>query len=532
MVLFAALFAVAMTPQDPWPQTRAERTEYGETSHYDDVVAFIQALEKRGAPVRVGWMGTSVEGRRMPLVVAARPMVGSPEEAHKAGKIVVYVQANIHAGEVEGKEAAQMLLRSVSQDPKGLLDKMVLVVAPIYNADGNEKFGPGSRNRPGQGGPDEVGVRANGAGLDLNRDCIKAESPEMRGVLEYVYGKWNPDAVMDLHTTDGTRHGYGLTYSPTINPNTDADVMAYTRDRLLVDVRATLRAKYGLETFDYGNSARRPDGTVWETFGQEARYVTNYGGVRGRICVLSEAMVYVPFRQRVIDTVHFVDEVLKQLAANAPKVIKLSKDADARAVAWGKNPAKAPALGVRFELAQRGREAVLIEKPAAPPAPRRTGPITETEPIEMPIFDRFQSSRTAAFPGAYVFSASEVRTAELLVRHGIRVETLGARWDAPARTFRITERAQDASPFQGHRLLRLEGTFVAATVPFAKGDFVVRTAQPLGVLVFHILEPESLDGAAAWGFLEAPMSEGDAYPVVKVSVPLPRGTVPFKGGLR
>ena len=180
MVLFAAFFAFAMAPQDPWPQTRAEVSDYRETSRYEDVVAFVQALEKRGAPVKVGWMGTSVEGRKIPLVVAARPMVSSPEAAHKAGKIVVYVQGNIHAGEVEGKEAAQMLLRSVSQDPKGLLDKMVLVVAPIYNCDGNEKWGEGKRNRGSQDGPEQIGERANGAGLDLNRDCMKAESPEMR----------------------------------------------------------------------------------------------------------------------------------------------------------------------------------------------------------------------------------------------------------------------------------------------------------------------------------------------------------------
>ncbi|MCB8932632.1 MAG: M14 family metallopeptidase [Fimbriimonadaceae bacterium] len=515
--MLAALFATAlMPPQDAWPQTRAERTAYRETSHYDDVIAFLEALDKKGAPIRITYMGVSTEGRKMPLVVAARPMVSSPEEAHRAGKAVVYVQANIHAGEVEGKEAAQMLLRRVSQDPHGLLDHLVLVVDPIYNADGNEKFAPGSRNRPGQNGPDEVGVRTNGQGFDLNRDCMKAESPEMRGVLEHVYAKWNPDAMMDLHTTNGTRHGYGLTYSPPLNPNTDPEILAYSRDQLLPDVRKELRDQYKLETFDYGNTARRDSGQAWLTFGEEPRYVTNYAGVRGRIGVLSEAFSYLPFEERVIATDRFVAAVLGRLARDAAKVIAMAKAADARAVAWGSHPETAPQLGVRFEMDQRGTEAVLLEKPAEQGAPRRTGKPTEFVEASMPIFDRFKTSKAAPLPAAYLLPASEKEVAALLRRHGIDVRELSKPWKGEADRFHIAQRNQDASPFQGHRLIRLEGTFERKTVEFPAGSFLVPTNTPLAVLTFHLLEPESLDGAAAWGFFADMLSEGTEYPVAKL----------------
>src|SRR5690606_21313702 len=131
----------------------------------------------------------------------------------------VYIQANIHAGEVEGKEALLQVLRELTVgDLRPLLDSVIVLAVPIYNADGNEAFGPATRNRPGQNGPDVVGLRPNGQGIDLNRDYIKQDVPETRAPLAFITA-WDPDAWMDLHTTNGSYHGYALTWSPGLNPN-------------------------------------------------------------------------------------------------------------------------------------------------------------------------------------------------------------------------------------------------------------------------------------------------------------------------
>ncbi|MES1227961.1 MAG: M14 family zinc carboxypeptidase, partial [Armatimonadota bacterium] len=276
-----------------WPVNVAEASGYHKTSSYEDVVSFITQLEKAGAPIENRWIGKSTEGRKIPLVIVSDPPVHTAQEARAKGKLVVYIQANIHAGEVEGKEAALIMLRRIAQDKAAgkptLLKDMVLLVNPIYNADGNEKWGPVAKNRPEQDGPDIVGLRANGQNFDLNRDCIKAESPEMKAALESVYTKWDPDVVMDLHTTDGTRHGYELTYSPPLNPSTPNEVRTYSQDVLLPAVRADLKANKGILTFDYGNA----EGTAWRTFGQEGRYVTNYAGLCNRIGILSEATTFI-----------------------------------------------------------------------------------------------------------------------------------------------------------------------------------------------------------------------------------------------
>jgi hypothetical protein len=502
--------------QEPWPQTKAEKTAYKETSSYQDVVDFLDGLLTHKPPMRLQWIGQSEKGKKIPLVMVAKNPDITPAQAKHEGKLVVYLQANIHAGEVEGKEAVLMLLREIAQNPKhSYLDKMVLLVTPIYNIDGNDNWGPLSRNRPSQDGPDPVGQRANGQGFDLNRDCIKAESHEMRAVLEHVYTKWDPEALMDLHTTNGTRHGYVLTYSPPLNPTTDEGILKYTRDYLLPKIRATFRqTNPGQDLFDYGNTERRDNAIRWATFEEYPRYVTNYEGIRNRVPVLSEAASFQPFSVRVDATLKFVKLVLDNLSADSKKVIGLCRKADQRLVEWSK---KSPAqeVGIRFAMDQRGSEKVILEKPNPDDPVAHNKAPKYFDPVEMPVYDRFKITKTAKFPSAYLFSAQFKNVAELLIRQGAKVERLTEDWMSGGDFFEIKEAEAAGQAFQGHKLIRLEGEFHSSKAKFEKGMFLVRTGQPTGLLIFHMLEPESLDGAIAWGFFGDSFKVGDGAPVTK-----------------
>ena len=387
----ASLIALSNQGASDGPFTRAETTAYSQTSSYADVVAFLDELKKKNPPMRFEWIGRSPLGKEIPLVVVAKNPAITPLQARGEGKLVVYVQANIHAGEVEGKEASLMLLREIAQNPKHpYLDRMVLLVAPIYNIDGNDKWGPLSRNRSSQDGPDPVGERANGQGLDLNRDCMKAESNEMRAILEHVYTKWDPEAVFDLHTTNGTRHGFVLTYSPPLNPTTDEGVLKYSRDTLLPKVRGQFRKQFSQELFDYGNASRQGGEPKWQTFEEYPRYVSNYAGIRNRISILSEAASFQPFRTRVEATLRFVKLCLDNLDKDSKKVIGLCRNADSRLLQWGNDPSKAPPIGIRFEMEQRGKEKIPLEKPnPQDPVGRGKAP-KYFETIEMTIFELFK----------------------------------------------------------------------------------------------------------------------------------------------
>lgn len=327
----AALLTLALSASLGAQQTRAERSVYTETSTHADVVAFIDSLERAYPNTFVrGEIGRSGQGRVLPYLLISRPLVRDAAEARRSGKPIVYVQGNIHGGEIEGKEALLALVRDLLKDTRpNVLDSIVLVAVPIYNADGNEAFGPQERLRGAQNGPQLVGNRPNAANLDLNRDYIKVEAPETAASMR-MFAMFDPHVFMDLHTTNGSYHGYALTYSPSLHPAAMDGALApagpFTRDTLLPLIRERMRSRHKLETFDYGNFRGRDDVTStqkagWETYEHVPRFGTNYYGLRNRVSILSEAYSHDPFERRVLATYHFVRETLRAVAEHRATIL-------------------------------------------------------------------------------------------------------------------------------------------------------------------------------------------------------------------
>ena len=498
------------------PLSKAETSNFSETSSYADVMKFLDELKATGAPIDIRTSGTSTEGKKIPMVIEARPMVKTPEEAARSGKLVVYIQANIHAGEVEGKEAALHLMRQYARDPHGILDNAILIVQPIYNIDGNEKFDHQALHRPGQNGPEMVGIRANGQNLDLNRDCMKAESPEMTGVLTNIY-PWNPHAMFDLHTTDGTRHGYHLTYAGPLEPNTPAAISNYALDELLPAVRKSVKQKYNRELFDYGNGVNEGGKWRFETFGGEPRYVTNYAGLRNTIPILSESVVYETFRDRVKDTEEFVDECLKKLCADKGKIMAARAFSIRNTIRWGNNPSRAPKMAIRYDMKLRGEEPVRLEKDLAAGG-RRSGPVKEVDVINMPVFDRFEGKQFATIPYAFVVPKSATKAIERLKLHGVAMSEISDEPQSiPTEEFHVTKFTQARGAFQGHKLITLDGEWKPNTRPVS--GYLVRIGQPLGLLAFELLEPDAIDGLTSWGFFGESFGDNSIHPVLRVSQP-------------
>ncbi|HSE27533.1 MAG TPA: M14 family metallopeptidase [Gemmatimonadales bacterium] len=494
----AALMAGLATPAAA-QQTRAERTGYAETSSLADVAAFLDTLATRTGDIRVGRLTTSIDGRVTPLVVASRPLVADAGEAHRSGKPMVYLQANIHAGEVEGKEAVQALLRDLTLGPlRPLLDSLVLLVVPVYNADGNEAWAAGEENRPGQNGPALVGRRSNGQGLDLNRDYVKQEAPETRAAAA-ILAEWDPDLFVDLHTTNGSYHGYALTFSPGLNPN-EGPANRFVRDRLLPEVRRRMKARHGYETFWYGNFRNQePDSLTqgWETYEGTPRYGTNWVGLRGRMAVLSEAYSNADFRTRVLATYAFVREVLGFAAERAADV-KAANRADDRD--------RPDSVGVRLALAPPVEAEVIAEITHAAgdgshgfARRQRSGVFRR---VTMPVYDRFIATRHEAVPAGYLLPSAYPEVAALLRRHGIAVERLGAEWRGPLEGFVVDSVVPARGPFEGHRATRVEGAWRSREGVVPAGWYWVSTDQPRGLLAAWLLEPASEDGVVTWNLLD------------------------------
>jgi hypothetical protein len=504
-----------ITSKTPWPvfqsalPTHAESTSYRETSTYAHVVTFIDSLTKLGKPMSRGSIGTTNEGRAIPYVVASRPLFATPDAARRSGRPIVYVQGNIHAGEVEGKEVLQALLRDLLIDPRpNVLDSIVLVAVPIYNADGNEKFADQARNRGAQNGPAMVGVRPNAQGLDLNRDYMKLDSPEARASLA-MFNTWDPHVFVDLHTTNGSYHGYALTYAPSLNPAAELAGAtfggAYARDSLLPELKRRVQARHGFPTFDYGDYPR-DSVSRWTTFDHRPRFGTNYYALRGRVSILSEAYSHDPFEKRVRSTYAFTKELLSLVAERRNAVRALATASDARLREVERRPlsvpvrsmlTRTPPIGeISVERVERRGDSTRYEA-GMPFGARRTG---EFRNVRVPLFTRFDPVLTRETPWGYAIAPDDTAAIRLAREHGLRLERVRERWEGDAGPQFVADSTVIApQPFQNRREVRLVGRWVdGPRVTLEPGTVVVRVAQPLGVVAMYLLDPESDDGVVTW----------------------------------
>src|SRR3954468_13353432 len=235
-------------------RTTAESTGFQSTSTYDDVVKFMKAVDEASPIIFYTSYGTTFEKRDMPMAVIGTGLKdASPAAVKASGKLRVHIQGNIHAGEVEGKESAQVLLREFAMGQhQDWLQSMVFLITPIFNADGNEKFALNNRQR--QNGPiNGMGTRANGQDLNINRDYRKLDTPEARAFLK-LWNDYDPYVGFDLHTSDGSYHAYCLTSSPPLNPDTDPNIMKIMTGDWFPAVTSEIKSKHNWDTFYYGNA--------------------------------------------------------------------------------------------------------------------------------------------------------------------------------------------------------------------------------------------------------------------------------------
>jgi dipeptidyl aminopeptidase/acylaminoacyl peptidase len=484
---------------------------------------FCQRLAREAPVVRLGELGTSVEGRKLPLLILADPPVASAEEAARSDRMVVYLQGNIHAGEVDGKEALLMLARDLATaKERPLLKELVIVIAPILNADGNERMA--KTNRPEQNGPVEgVGVRPNAQGLDLNRDFVKLESPEVRALVRFV-NKWNPAIVVDTHTTNGSHHRYTITYEGPRHPAGDARLVAMVRDDLLADAGRRLEKRSGYSSYFYGNFSR--DRSRWETVHATPRYGIHYLGLRNRIAILSESYSYAPYRDRVLATRAFVQSILDYAAANKDKIRTLLSEARDTTVKAGRDPKpsdrvtvqhkevpmQAPVTVLGFVEEEKDGKRVATDKP---------------HDYRVEYVGRCEPTRSVRRPYAYLFPRSLARVVETLQRHGLEVEELREDIELDVEVYRVDQLNRAAQPYQKHQLVSVQATPRAENRRVEAGSILVRTSQPLGSLAVYLLEPGSDDGLCTWNFFDELLKQGPDYPVLRLltSVPITSGRV-------
>ena len=534
-------------------KTTAEATGFKSTSTYDDVVKFMKAVDEASPDIYYTTYGTTTEGRAMPLAIVGTGLKDvSPASVKASGKLRVHIQANVHAGEVEGKESALVLLREFATGRhKDWLPSMVFLVTPIYNADGNEKFALNNRQR--QNGPTNgMGTRANAQNLNINRDYMKLDTPEAKAFVK-LWVDYDPQVGFDLHTSDGSAHGYYLTYSPPLNPDTSPAIMKIMTDEWFPFVTKNMKAKHGWDTFYYGNastsggarggrgrgnapadppspaasagqaqpspaaSAGQAGPREWRTFEHVPRFHNNYVGLRNRFALLSEAYAYATFEDRIKATNYFLEESLTFAHQNAARLKKVAADADREKITG-------EVLATSAKFKRGGTVEILMgeiedeKNPVSGAVMNRRKDIVKPE--QMIDMMWFEPATTETAPSAYYVPERAAKAIELLKAHGIQMrqipQAVGA-GDArgPLEWFTIAS-STAGQTFEGHTIRKLDGKWgVNPDKAVPAGTWEIRLNQPLARLAFYLLEPASDDGLVAWNALDDQLRDAKDYPIAR-----------------
>jgi murein tripeptide amidase MpaA len=536
--------------------TRAEASKYAETSRHADVLAFVDELCQRTKLARRVDFGKSGEGQPMVALVVSDRGCFTPEQAQKQKKLVVMVEANIHAGEVEGKEAVLALARDLTLTKLGkkLLDKLCLVLIPDFNPDGNDRISPNNRkldlqNLEGQvNPPGGVGTRYTGEGWNLNRDNMKQEAPETRA-LAALYQTWWPHLFIDCHTTDGSIHAFDLTYDTSHSNEPLFQELRTLNREYLERVAEAVKKRHDFGSFWYGNYKTEGDPrSGWHTYPALPRFGSHYRGLLGRMDVLLETYSYIDFPRRCAVMRAWLLELFRDAAKNAKDFRAATAAEQARIIARGETPDLQALVGINYGVATRSAQGALAFEYPAYAKPGDTAhiqaydeasisahryPGKRRKDYKAPHHRTFIPTQAVSTPAAYLAPAE---LASRLEGHGIRFERLEAPRTFTVDSYRVARREETFSPdvaanvpppgqaevplSQKPKPVRFETVLTVAaertTREFPAGMLYVPTAQRAGTLAVYLLEPHSDDGFCRWQFLDGLITAGELYPVHRV----------------
>lgn len=482
-------------------ETAYEKSGFLETPRYRETIDYLKRLEKASPWIRVTSFGTSGEGRDLVLVVASKDKAFDPAAARKTGKAVVLLQAGIHAGEIDGKDAGMMLLRdmAVTKARASLLDNAILLFMPMYNVDGHERFGP--YNRANQDGPKETGWRTTARNLNLNRDYLKADAPETRAWLR-LYTTWWPDLLIDAHVTDGADYQPVVTWAIESGPNVPKPVADWVKEAVIgravpaVAAGGTAISPY-IQLRDENDPGAGMVGSV-----STPRFSTGYTVLQNRPSFLIETHMLKNYKARVDATYATVAALLEECGRSRDALhaaIRASEEAAAR-------PGK---TGLAFKTTEETRQVAFhgVSYKRQPSAISGAMSIQYgKEPLELtvPMQDHFEATLEVERPRAYLVPRQWTDEIDILRLHGLRLQRLTAPLTIPVEGYQLSDPKWQQAPFEGrHQVICKAERLRSVARTFPAGTVVVPMDQPGSAVAVHLLEPLGPDSFVSWGFFDA-----------------------------
>ncbi len=489
-------------------RTRAERTGYRQSADYDETIRYCRQMEGGSRWIQMQTFGRSGQGRELPLLVVSSDRAFTPEAARATGKAIVLIQNGIHAGEIEGKDASLALVRdlAVLRKRPDLLDHAILLVVPILSVDGHERRGP--FHRINQNGPEEMGWRVTPTGLNLNRDYVKLESPELRGLVGNVFTKWWPHLLVDNHTTDGADYRFDVSYSFQHGAGVPESIERWHLEALERRVMARVAALGHLPApyFEFRSGKDPARGLTFENL--TPRFSTGYSVLQNRPGLLVETHMIKPYGERVRATYDVLVALLEEIQARPRALLDAVAASEAATVARARaaDPAAravvlaTDTLSTAVPFLYRGvRTTWEPSEVTGAPVPRYGA---EPVDLEVPLLRETGATLVVRQPAGYLVPQEWTVCRERMDLHGIRYRRFALGWADSVEVQRVV-RWSSGRLAEGHRETLVEEVALERRLRgYRPGDLWVPLDQPGATLAMHLFEAQAPDGLMRWNFFD------------------------------
>ena len=507
-----AAAALAQSTKDSPPDllTTSEKTNWEETGPYAEAVEIAHKLERASRVVKVMEIGTTPESRAMIALVVSKDRAFTPEAAARTGKVIMMIQSGIHAGEIEGKDTVLMLVRdmAVARKYPTWLDHMIFVIIPVFNVDGHEYFS--LWNRPQQNGPRSTGLRNTAQRLNLNRDYIKADTPEMRAWLR-IFNSWNPDFLIDNHVTDGSDMQYDVTWDMARNQDLADPAGAWVREKFVPELDKRMEAD-GHMVAPYG-ALRNVNGKrefFMEVF--TPRYSHLYAAVQNRPSLLVETHSLKTARTRAWANYDIMRHTFDTILLDPEALRRAVREADKEMSSRAGNPS-APLVYLAGKVSDKSRPVVYHAlKVDRIPSPVTGGSVThytgEPDDIQTVIHDQIETTTEARMPLGYIVPAAWKNIADLLALHGVEMERTAKPLHQQFETYRFRNITLAQREDEGHVAVSFEPRLVTENIYIPPESYWIPMHQRRARLILSMLEPEAPDSLARWGLMNSVFGGG------------------------
>lgn len=491
--------------QNPEYLTAFELSGGKETPHYAQTVEYCKLLDKASDKLTYSSFGQSAQGRDLPLLIADRDGLTSPEAIRNKGRIVLLVQACVHAGESDGKDAGLMLLRDIAFGKSSyMLENVSILFIPIFNVDGHERFGP--YNRINQNGPKEMGWRVTAQNLNLNRDFMKAESPEMQAWIK-LYNTWLPEFFVDCHVTDGADYQYKITYALEVYGNMDKKLTDWTSNVFEAQITREMKACGNpmISYVEFRNWHDPRSGLVTNV--APPMLSQGYTAIQNRPGLLIETHMLKPYNVRVNATYDMLRLTTSILNKEGRSLQALEQQADKYVAS---QEFRKQLMPLKFVDSQTDSTMIdflgfeyTIEKSGISGGEWFKYDTTRPVVMKVPFFDHPISSYSAMLPEAYIIPAEWSALTEKLIMHGVAVKYLAESTSCSVESYRFSNISWQQRPYEGRHGVTFDCKSVTETRQFPAGSAVIDMNQRTARVIAHFLEPKASDSFVGWGFFDA-----------------------------